>query len=106
MSPRSPDLRPARSAAENMVEIDAATRSGCASVRNVERPERGARDNTTQRWIAHTCNGDLVYDVVTTPPAPGQKNPTVKVVPVGGVVDRPANPNAKPALPEGTTGAD
>lgn len=97
---REPDLRASRSAARNMVELDAATRSGCPEVRNVEQPDHvAARDNRTQRWVAHTCNGDLLYDVVTVPAGKGTAHATVKVIAVGGAVDRPANPDAKPALP-------
>jgi hypothetical protein len=91
-----PDLTPARASADNMVRLDAAMRSGCERVDNIEKPASppAARSMDPQRWIAHTCTGDLSYDVVTTQ---GKDGPVVRVVPVKGPVNNPMNPNFKPA---------
>lgn len=98
---RAPDLTPARSSAENIIRVDAQMRSGCEVVDNIERPPsaQSARDPSTQRWVARTCNGDIAYDVITVPGGKG-KTPTVKVVPAGDGLTRTANPNTRPALPD------
>lgn len=81
--------------ARNLIRLDAATRSGCESVTNIDEPAdlKAAQG----RWVAHTCNGDLIYDVSTVKSA--NSDAVVKVVPVGGQVDRPMNRNARPAMP-------
>jgi hypothetical protein len=97
-----PDLQPSRASAENMISLDAASRSGCAEVRNIEKPAADtaapAGDGSgTQRWVAHTCTGDISYDVVTTL---GPDGPVVRVLPVAGKLNNPMNPNFKPAMPD------
>ena len=96
ISPRAPDLTPAHDSAENLVRLDATMRSGCASVTNIERPTAARNSTAPQRWIAHTCNGDIFYDVVTVKSSDG---PIVKVLPVPSPLNTPANPNAQPATP-------
>ncbi len=96
--PKQPDLTPSHASAENMVRLDAAMRSGCDQVDNIERPDNAnPRDQAPQRWIARTCTGDISYDVVTQP---GPNGPVVKVTPVPGPMNRPMNPNFHPAMPE------
>lgn len=99
MREKAPDLTPARASAENMIRLDAATRSGCERVDNIQHPEAAAnpRNPAPQRWIARTCTGDISYDVVTVP---GSRGPTLKVTPVPGPMNRPINPNFRPAMPE------
>lgn len=98
-----PDLEPSRASAENMIRLDAASRSGCAEVRNIEKPAaaeaapNGNNGTGTQRWVAHTCTGDISYDVVTTL---GPDGPMVKVLPVAGQLNNPMNPHFKPAMPD------
>jgi hypothetical protein len=99
MKPKAPDLTPARASAENLIRLDAATRSGCERVDNIERPGPvpDPRSQAPQRWIARTCTGDISYDVITVP---GKDGPTLKVTPVPGPLNRPINPNFRPAMPE------
>jgi hypothetical protein len=57
VNPAPPDMTPARDSADNLVRIDAALRSGCESVLNIEKPPAtpGAAASTApQRWVAHT----------------------------------------------------
>jgi hypothetical protein len=99
VNPAPPDLTPARDSADNMVRIDAALRSGCESVLNIEKPPTppGAVASTApQRWVAHTCRGDLSYDIVTEKSPQG---PVVKVLPVNSPINKPMNPNTIPAMP-------
>lgn len=98
-TPKAPDLTPARTSAENLIRLDAATRSGCERVDNIERPGPvvDPRSQAPQRWIARTCTGDISYDVVTVP---GKDGPTLQVTPVAGPLNRPMNPNFRPAMPE------
>ena len=94
-----PDTGPARASADNMVRLDAAMRSGCESVQNIEKPsdaQASPNGDGTQRWVARTCTGDIAYDVVTTA---GPDGPIVKVLPVAGPLNNPMNPNFKPAMP-------
>ncbi|HTJ93405.1 MAG TPA: hypothetical protein VL424_09895 [Pararobbsia sp.] len=91
------DLSPARSTADNMVRLDAQLRSGCASVTNIDRPDGEPSADAPQTWTAHTCRGDLVYNVTSTP---GPSGPVVEVTAAGGAVDRPANPHFTPAMPD------
>lgn len=96
--PSTPDLTPASRSADNMVRLDASIRSGCESVQNIEKPSHAApAPGKPQRWIAHTCTGDISYDVVVTQTDSGR---VVKVLPVNGPLNKPINPNFKPALPE------
>jgi hypothetical protein len=90
-------LTPTRSTADNMVRLDAQLRSSCASVNNIDRPDEEL-SATPQLWTAHTCHGDLVYNVTATP---SDNGPLVEVKAAGGGVDAPANPHFTPALPEG-----
>lgn len=101
---KAPDLTPARASAENLIRLDAATRSGCERVDNIQHPRDTAdpRDPAAQRWVARTCNGDISYDVVTVP---GPKGPTLRVTPVPGPIIRPINPNFRPAMPDGSPAA-
>ncbi|KAG0162313.1 hypothetical protein DFQ30_002338 [Apophysomyces sp. BC1015] len=93
-----PNLTPASRSADNMVRLDAAMRSGCDSVRNIEKPSDAApAPGKPQRWVAHTCTGDISYDVVATQTDHGL---IVKVLAVNGPLNKPINPNFKPALPE------
>jgi hypothetical protein len=95
---REPDMTPAHDSADNMVRLDAAIRSGCESVRNIEKPSvSAATANQPQRWIAHTCTGDIQYDVVMVPSDHG---PILKVLPVAVMVNKPMNPHFIPARPE------
>jgi len=93
---RGPDLTNGRASAENMVRLDAAMRSGCDVVDNIERPppKQDPRDPAPQRWVARTCHGDIVYDVTTVP---GKDGPSIKVTPVPGPIDRPMNTHFVPA---------
>ena len=86
-------LTPAGSTANNMVRIDAMTRSGCSTVTNIERSDEPVGE-TPQLWTAHTCHGDLVYQVMAKK---GPDGPIVTVLPAGGAVDKPANPHFTPA---------
>ncbi|WP_320534587.1 hypothetical protein [Robbsia andropogonis] len=97
----SPDLSNGRASAENMVRLDAAIRSGCDVVDNIERPppKQDPRDPSPQRWVARTCHGDISYDVTTVP---GANGPSIKVTPVPGPIDRPMN---KHFIPAGMDGA-
>lgn len=96
--PQTPDLSPASHSADNMVRLDASMRSGCDSVQNIEKPSGPApTPGQPQRWVAHTCTGDISYDVVAMQSPSG---PIVKVLPVKGPLNKPMNPNFKPALPE------
>jgi hypothetical protein len=88
-------LTPASSTADNMVRLDATTRSGCPSISNIDRPTEGVSDKP-QLWTVHTCHGDLVYQVQTKKGPDGQ---VVTVLPAGGAIDKPANPHFKPATP-------
>jgi hypothetical protein len=88
-------LTPASSTADNMVRLDATTRSGCASISNIDRPAEGVGD-TPQLWTVHTCHGDLVYQVQTEK---GPDGKVVTVLPAGGAIDKPANPHFKPGTP-------
>jgi hypothetical protein len=100
VNPAPPDMTPARDSADNMVRIDAALRSGCESVLNIEKPPTtpGAAASTApQRWVAHTCSGDLSYDIVTEKSPQG---PVVKVLPVNSPINKPMNPNTIPATPD------
>jgi len=95
---KEPDMTPAHNSADNMVRLDAAMRSGCESVRNIEKPAVSASTaNQPQRWIAHTCTGDIQYDVVMVPSNHG---PILKVLPVAEMVNKPINPHFIPARPE------
>jgi hypothetical protein len=95
--PETPNLAPASNSADNMVRLDASMRSGCESVQNIEKPSDAApQPGKPQRWIAHTCTGDISYDVVAVPSTNG---PIVKVLPVKGPLNKPINPNFKPAMP-------
>jgi hypothetical protein len=99
-TPPPPDLSPSRASADNMVRLDAAMRSGCAEVSNIEKPQEApnstAAANAPQRWIAHTCTGDISYDVVTVP---GPDGPVLKVLPVAGPLNNPMNPHFVPVVP-------
>lgn len=96
--PAAPDLAPASRSADNMVRLDASMRSGCDSVQNIEKPSDAApAPGQPQRWIAHTCTGDISYDIVATQTDDG---PVVQVLPVKGPLNKPINPSFKPALPE------
>ncbi|WP_323072177.1 hypothetical protein IHE33_05640 [Mycetohabitans endofungorum] len=96
--PAAPDLAPASRSADNMVRLDASMRSGCDNVQNIEKPSDVApAPGKPQRWIAHTCTGDISYDIVATQTDRGL---VVKVLPVKGPLNKPINPNFKPALPE------
>ena len=99
--PKQPDLTPARASADNLIRLDAAMRSGCDQVDNIERPAPGSADagsaTAPQRWIARTCTGDISYDVVTVQ---GDDGPTVKVTPVPGPINRPMNSHFIPAMPD------
>lgn len=99
--PKQPDLTPARASADNLIRLDAAIRSGCDQVDNIERPAPGSAEagsaTTPQRWIARTCTGDISYDVVTVQ---GDDGPTVKVTPVPGPTNRPMNSHFIPAMPD------
>ncbi|WP_217478471.1 hypothetical protein [Pararobbsia alpina] len=100
-------LTPASSTADNMVRIDAITRSGCPLVSNIERPTEGVSD-TPQLWTVHTCHGDLVYQVMTKQGPDGQ---VVTVLPAGGAIDKPANPHFTPGtrgdeMDKGTSAAE
>ena len=53
-----------------------------------------ATSTAPQRWIAHTCKGELSYDVVTEQTSQG---PIVKVLAVPGPLNTPMNPNTIPA---------
>ena len=88
-------LTPASSTADNMVRLDATTRSGCSSISNIDRPTEGVSDKP-QLWTVHTCHGDLVYQVQTKKGPDGQ---VVTVLPAGGAIDKPANPHFTPATP-------
>lgn len=92
-------LTPARSTADNMVRLDAQLRSGCSTVTNIDRPDGALVADVVQTWTAHTCHGDLVYNVTSKPSADG---PIVEVTPAGGAVDAPPNPHFKPAMPDAT----
>jgi hypothetical protein len=95
--PDAPNLAPASSSADNMVRLDAAMRSGCDSVQNIEKPSDVApTPGRAQRWVARTCTGDISYDVVAVPSADGT---IMKVLPVRGPLNKPINPNFKPAMP-------
>jgi hypothetical protein len=91
-------LTPASSTADNMVRLDATTRSGCTTVTNIDRSAEPVGD-TPQLWTAHTCHGDLVYEVRATK---GPDGPVVTVLPAGGSIDKPANPHFTPAKGEDT----
>jgi hypothetical protein len=98
--PAPPDLTPARDSADNMVRLDASLRSGCPQVLNIDRPAatpETARSDQPQRWVAHTCRGDLAYNVVTEKTAQG---PVVKVLPLNALTNLPMNPNTIPAKPD------
>jgi hypothetical protein len=95
MHRHAPDTTPARQSAENLVRLDAITRSGCTAVNNIDRP--GGPGGPKERWIAHTCNGDIVYDVVTHE---DNGRPVVEVHAVPGPIDRPMNPDARLVLPD------
>jgi hypothetical protein len=99
MQEKAPDLTPARASAENLIRLDAAMRSGCDRVDNIERPaaDTDPRNPAPQRWVARTCTGDISYDVTTVP---GHGGATVKVTPVPGPLNKPMNSNFKPAEPE------
>lgn len=99
---RGPDLTNGRASAENMVRLDAAMRSGCDVVDNIERPppKQDPRDPAPQRWVARTCHGDIVYDVTTVP---GKDGPSIKVTPVPGPIDRPMNTHFVPAGLDGAS---
>jgi len=95
--PAPPDLTPARNSADNMVRLDAALRTGCDSVLYIDKPAPSAdtaSSTAPQRWIAHTCQGELSYDVLTEQTAHG---PVVKVVPVAAPINKPMNPHTIPA---------
>jgi uncharacterized protein YceK len=95
--PAPPDLTPARDSADNMVRLDAALRSGCDSVLYIDKPAPNAGTATStapQRWVAHTCRGELSYDVLTEKTPQG---PVVKVVAVAAPIDKPMNPHMIPA---------
>ena len=97
--PAPPDLTPARDSADNMVRLDAALRTGCDTVLYIDKPAptAGSASSTApQRWIAHTCQGELSYDVLTENTPQG---PVVKVVPVARPINKAMNPNTIPALP-------
>ncbi|MGI4814063.1 MAG: hypothetical protein ACRYG5_04695 [Janthinobacterium lividum] len=94
------DLAPARASAENIIRLDAATRSGCASVDNIERPDPAtSRDaNADQQiWIAHSCNGDLPYKVYTVP---ASDPPVLKVEAIEVPIHRAMNQHFRPAAPD------
>lgn len=95
--PAPPDLTPARDSAENMVRLDAELRTGCDSVRYIDKPAPSANTATSdapQRWVAHTCQGELSYDVLTEKTRQG---PVVKVVAVAAPINKPMNPHTIPA---------
>ncbi len=95
--PAPPDLTPARDSADNMVRLDAALRTGCDSVLYIDKPAASADTATStapQRWDAHTCRGELPYDVLTEKTPQG---PVVKVIPVAAPVNNPMNPHTIPA---------
>ena len=89
-------LSPLASTANNMVRLDAQLRSGCSTVSNIDRPGNDLAVDVPQTWTAHTCHGDLVYNVAAKSSASG---PVVEVTPAGGAVDKPANPHFTPAMP-------
>ncbi|CAM2145381.1 protein of unknown function [Pararobbsia alpina] len=96
------DLTPTRSTADNMVRLDAQLRSGCPTVTNIDRPDGEPTEAAPQIWTAHTCRGDLVYNVASKP---GPNGPVVEVTPAGGAVDKPANPHFTPAMPDDPSNA-
>jgi hypothetical protein len=100
LNPSPPDMTPARDSADNMVRIDASLRSGCPSVLNIEKPPatpNSAGSDKPQRWIAHTCNGNLFYDIVTEK---SPRGPVLKVLPVNAPLNQPMNPHTIPAQPD------
>lgn len=95
--PAPPDLTPARDSAENMVRLDAGLRTGCDNVEYIDKPPASVGSATStapQRWVAHTCQGELSYDVLTVQTPQG---PVVKVLPVAGPLHQQMNPNTIPA---------
>lgn len=95
--PAPPDLTPAHDSAENLIRLDAELRTGCDNVEYIDKPKADARSAATQRWIAHTCSGELPYDVSTEQTDHG---PVVKVTPVAAPpIARPMNPHTIPAMP-------
>jgi hypothetical protein len=97
--PAPPDMTPAHESAENLVRVDAGLRTGCDDAQIVDRPKDAGRSTAPQRWVVHTCRGELSYDVVTVQTDDG---PVVRVSPVPSPIDKPMNPNTIPALPEST----
>jgi len=61
--PAPPDLTPAHQSAENLVRLDAELRTGCDNVEYIDKPAADAHSQAPQRWVAHTCRGELSYDV-------------------------------------------
>ena len=96
--PAPPDLTPAHDSAENLVRVDAELRTGCSYVEYIDKPAADVHSEAPQRWVAHTCLGELSYDVSTVQTSHG---PVVNVTPVAGPpIDKPMNPHTIPAIPE------